>query len=142
MKGARVDVADLFEKRPNLVCRDGDRRFRHELLAEVPPGLVDEPRGPGAFPRVDGKTPVGKDIQKGPVRVRHIRHDGCPHAQPLKGQPPVGDDTPQPLRDGPVLDDPVDRDGADDEDLGVIFGTDRLHAVRLCPTYNAEGKRV
>ena len=110
-----MNVADLGEKGLYLPRRDGIGRLGHELFAPVPLSAVDEVRGETARAGVDGKALCGKDIEEAPVGLGNIRHDGRLHAEPLEGKPAVGDDTPQPLRGLPVLDDAVDRDGADDD---------------------------
>ena len=109
-----MNVADLGEKGLYLPRRDGSGRLGHELFAQVPLGAVDEVRGETARAGVDGKALCGKEIEEAPVGLGNIRHDGRFHAEPLEGKPAVGDDTPHPLRGLPVLDDAIDRDGADD----------------------------
>ena len=138
VKRPRVNVADLGEKGLHLARRDGIGRLGHELLAPVPPGFVDEPGGVTALAGVDGKTLCGKDVEEAPLRLGNVRHDGRLHAQPLEGKPAVGDHPPQPLRCLAVLDDAVDRDGADDDNGRWPYcGNSFLHAVSTdvpCPS--------
>ncbi len=143
VKRPRVNVADLGEKGLYLARRDGSGRLGHELLAPVPPGFVDEPRGETARAGVDGKAPCGKDIEEAPVGLGNICHDGRFHAEPLEGKPAIGDDTPHPLRGLPALDDAVDRDGADDRQRLQAFSWHGSFFMlfRHAPL-NAEGKRV
>jgi hypothetical protein len=123
-------MTDIREERLDLSSRNGIGRLGHQLLTPVSVGTVDEVCCTATSAGVNGNAFRVKDIEQTPVRFGEVRDNGRLHAESLKSEAAVGDNTSQPLRGFAVFDDVVDRDRADDGN-GCHVGRFLLHTATI-----------